>query len=81
MGYRTAEDIQAGGIGVRQPLACEITDKMIDAANRHRDKLGKPHDEPVHAEVSPKLYRDMIAWGAVDYLDIAWNIHVKPKEQ
>ena len=64
---------------MRQPGVTEVVDKMIDAAVKHRNKLKQSFDDPIHAEVSAPLYSQMQAWGATDYLDIAYNIRVKPK--
>ena len=59
----------------------ETVDSMITMAERHRAALRKPHDEIIYAEVAPKFHRDMKACGSLDYLEIAHNIIVTPREQ
>ena len=59
---------------------CDVVDNMINAAELHRKALRMEHDTIITAEVSRTLFGKLTAWGAIDYLEIAYHIHVKIKE-
>lgn len=58
---------------------CDIVDNMITMAEKHREALRQEYDEVIYAEIHPDLYRKFASWGAIDYLEIAHFIKVKPK--
>lgn len=59
---------------------CEIVDNMITMAGKHRAALRQEYDTIIIAEVSGPLFEKLVAWGAIDYLEIAHHIHVKIRE-
>lgn len=58
----------------------DVVDNMISAAELHRKALRMEYDTIITAEVSGPLFDKLVAWGAIDYLEIAYHIHVKIKE-
>lgn len=56
---------------------CAVVDNMIALADKHRTTMRLEYDTVMIAEVSRPMFDKLVAWGAIDYLQIAYNIHVK----